>query len=206
MKIKSIKSITTKLNTQNNKKTMQNTNNNFLTNLISELEKGESSALLAIKKALHSEELQLVIENVFQKNNYIIRYARPKNQDELATNLQEIDNLGLDIIPKLQKIIKNQDGSMFIISKIKPNKNNQLKMLWNEPYQNIPQNNLLKAYEDFKKLSAAGFKSDGLFEYDDCWQLTNNNEIILPALYDVSKCLPFEKDILNSQYYKILFK
>ena len=106
----------------------------------------------------------------------------------------------------MKKIIQNEDGSLFIISKINSKQPIDTKIFWQEEYKNISKSNLERAYQDLKALTNAGFKDNSLFKYDDCWQLTNNNEVIIPFLYNIEKCMNIEKDNILSKYYKILFK
>lgn len=185
---------------------MEDKTNVFLAEFVDELKKGEANAVRTIKKALFNGDIEQVMEFVYKKDNYIISYLRPKNAEKLIENYKKVDGLNLKIYPKLKKIIKNDDGSLFFVSKINSQNKTNVKSFWREPYQNIPKKNIASAYDDLKKMTNAGYKDSSLFNYDECWQLTDNNEIIIPSLYNIEPCLNLEKENIISGYYKILFR
>ena len=98
---------------------MEDKTNVFLAEFVDELKKGEANAVRTIKKALFNGDIEQVMEFVYKKDNYIISYLRPKNAEKLIENYKKVDGLNLKIYPKLKKIIKNDDGSLFFVSKIK---------------------------------------------------------------------------------------
>ena len=185
---------------------MEQQNNNILSQLLEELKKGEINAVTAIKRAIYNGDIKQIVDYVYKKDNYLITYAHPKDSKNFIENYKKIDILNLKIFPKIKKVINNDDGSLFIISKINSKTPTNTKIYWNEDYKNIPKKHLENAYQDLKTLTNAGFKDSSLFQYDDCWQLTDNNEIIIPVLYNIEKCINIEKDNILSKYYKILFK